>query len=230
MSIIARGGKYEGQHVPLIDILRDDGVIQHEDGTLIRASTGCEVGSDDDKAFWAFFLDEGTDGLERVREKRLLRFGTRFMLPDGQHFSMRDYLDGIGVEIIESGAYEGYARFKKTGLISVFAWTLSPRLPNPEEFVLARSQTTLEDIYRAGEWETVHPRMPAPMIMDGGLVQPMTAQESAGFAKNMPIAFQTGAHPSGLKLNRKARKAEAAKQRKIKQARSCADKGLGVLH
>ena len=219
------GGKYEGQHVPLIDILRDDGLIQNENGGLIRASTGCEVGTDNDKTFWAFLLDESADGAERVCEKKLLRFGTRFMLSNGQDFSMRDYLNGINVEIIESGPYKGCAYLKKTGIISVFAWTLSEHLPNPEDYVLARSQTTLENIYRAGEWRTVHPRMPAPMIMDGGFVQPMTAQGCIDTTKNMPVAYLDDTHSSKRNLNRQGRKAEAqaVKQRETKQA-------LGALH
>jgi hypothetical protein len=224
------GGTYEGKFVPLIDILRDDGVVQHADGSLIRASTGCEVGSEDDKPFWAFLLYEDEHGMERVREKRQLRLGTRWMMPNGKHFSMREYMEGAGIELVESGELEGYVRFKRTGLTTVFAWTLSDTLPNPEDFVLRRSQTTLEDIYRASEWESVHPQMPAPVTMDSGPVQPLSVQQFDNMPRNNPIGFQNNSPSSELKLNRKARKAEAARQRKIKKSRQKADKGMSTLH
>ena len=41
-------GRFAGRHVPLIDILRDDGAVVRHDGSLMRASTGEPVGSDDD--------------------------------------------------------------------------------------------------------------------------------------------------------------------------------------
>ena len=91
------GGSFEGRFAPLIDILRDDGVIQHQDGTLIRAATGCAVGSPDDAQFRAFLTREDPDG-DRIIDKRQLRIGTRWMLPDGRHVSMREYMAGIGVE------------------------------------------------------------------------------------------------------------------------------------
>ncbi|WP_269584586.1 hypothetical protein [Roseibium sp. Sym1] len=224
------GGTYEGKFVPLIDILRDDGVVQHADGSLIRASTGCEVGSEDDKPFWAFMLYEDKNGMERVREKRQLRLGTRWMMPNGKHFSMREYMEGCGIELVESGELEGYVRFRKTGLTTVFAWTLSDTLPNTEDFVLRRSQTTLEDIYRASEWESVHPQMPAPVTMDSGPVQPLSVQQFDDMPRNNPIGFKNNSPSSELKLNRKARKAEAARQRKIKKSRQKADKAMGTLH
>lgn len=43
-------GRFRGRHVPLIDILRDDGAVVRQDGSLMRASTGgCVVGSDGDR-------------------------------------------------------------------------------------------------------------------------------------------------------------------------------------
>lgn len=121
------GGKYEGRFAPLIDILRDDGVVQHEDGTLIRAATGFALGSDDDKEFWAFTAYEDKDGTERIRDKKKLRLGTRWMLPNGHHFTMREYMAGVGIELLD----DGYVQFKATGLKAPFIWTFSANLPNP---------------------------------------------------------------------------------------------------
>ncbi|MFN7598015.1 MAG: hypothetical protein ACK5PT_14960, partial [Cereibacter sp.] len=42
-------GRFQGRHVPLIDILRNDGAVVRQDGSLMRASTGCAVGSDADR-------------------------------------------------------------------------------------------------------------------------------------------------------------------------------------
>jgi len=39
-------GRFQGRHVLLLDILRDDGAVVRQDGSLMRASTGCAVGSD----------------------------------------------------------------------------------------------------------------------------------------------------------------------------------------
>lgn len=117
--------KFAGRHVPVIDILRSEGALMKADGTCIGASTGCEIGSTDDQQFWVFLVQEGKDGTERIADKCQLQFGTCWMLPNGNHFSMREYLDGIGVEIIREGPHRGYAGFKKTGMVTVFAWTLS---------------------------------------------------------------------------------------------------------
>ena len=55
-----------------------------------------------------------------------------------------------------------------------FHWHLGDKLPKPEDFVLECSGTTLEDIYKVAEWESQRPHMPAPMVMDGGPVQPLS--------------------------------------------------------
>ncbi|MEM0976004.1 MAG: hypothetical protein AAGJ34_00570 [Pseudomonadota bacterium] len=180
-----RANRYE----TLIDILRDDGVIELKDGRQIRATTGCKVGSPDDQEFWAFLLYEGEEGGERVRDKAKLRMGTRWMLENGQSFTMRDYLRGIGAEIIQDGPQAGYVR-QKSGMVSVFAWVLSETLPKPEDYMLARSGTTLEEIYRASEWEGQRPSLPAPLVRDGGPVRAATAQERSKMGRNVPIAMR----------------------------------------
>lgn len=206
---------------PLIDILRDDGIVQKGDGSLIRAATGCEVDSEDDREFWAFTIYEDKDGNERVRAKKKLRLGTRWMLPDGQHFSMREYMRGIGLELLPDGC----VRWKKTGLISIFVWTLSDTLPNPENFVLARSGTTLSDIYKAAEWEGVRPDMPPPMARDGGPVQPLSQAGLTLMPRNTPLAMQDEAYAANDRptLNRKQRKAEEARRRQREKGKRTND-------
>lgn len=195
------GGTFEGRFAPLIDILRDDGVIQHQDGTLIRASSGCAVGSPDDEQFWAYLTREEPDGTDRVLDRRQLRFGTRWMLPDGSHFSMREYMAGIGVQPQRDGSM----LWVREGIVAPFVWVLSDRLPNPEDFVLARSQTTLADIYRAGEWEAIQPTMPAPMVRDGGPMQPESSLRLAATPQNVPLALAGGVASSSLLPERAGR-------------------------
>ena len=217
------GGKYEGKYAPLIDILRDDGVIQHQDGTLIRASTGCEVGTPDDDEFHVFKLYKDAQGNERVRDKTKLRYGTRWMMENGQHCTMREYMEGIGVEILQDGPQRGYARWKETGMTTLFAWVLSDTLPQPEDFVLARSATSLEDIYKAGQWEFMQPTMPPPMVMDGGPVQPLSERKLEMMPRNEPMAFSSAAPSSEIlpdrnpQMNRRQRKAAEAKARRAQK-------------
>lgn len=212
------GGTFEGKFAALIDILRDDGVIQHQDGTLIRAATGCAVGSPDDETFWAFLTREDPDGTDRVTDKRQLRFGTRWMLPDGRHFTMRDYMAGIGVE----SQPDGYMRWTREGIVAPLVWVLSERLPDPEDYVLARSRTTLADIYRAGVWEGARPAMPAPMVRDGGPVQALSATRLAAMTRNRPVVMEGGAASAGLlperTKNRHQRKAEEARMRQDRKS------------
>ncbi|MCA3479647.1 MAG: hypothetical protein IOD00_03275, partial [Rhodobacter sp.] len=40
-GFLCGAGRFKGRHVPRIDILRDDGAVVRQDGSLMRASTGC---------------------------------------------------------------------------------------------------------------------------------------------------------------------------------------------
>ncbi|MEO0772938.1 MAG: hypothetical protein AAFZ04_07120 [Pseudomonadota bacterium] len=68
-----------------------------------------------------------------------------------------------------------------------FHWQFSDTLPAPEEFVLACSGTTLEDIYKAAEWESQGPRLPAPMVLDGGQMKPLSATDLSDLPRNEPL-------------------------------------------
>ena len=214
------GGKYQGRFAPLMDILRDDGVVQHEDGTLIRAATGCTVGSDDDREFWAYTVYENAQGPKPIKDGKKLRLGTRWMQPDGHHVSMREYMANAGLELLD----DRFVRSKETGQKTLFIWPFSDTLPNPEDFVLARSQTTLEDIYGADQWESMHPTMPEPLVRDGGPVAPLSEHQLNAMPRNMPMAFENESPSSALqssrpRMNRKQRLAEEAKMRSATKAR-----------
>lgn len=212
------GGKFEGGFAPLIDILRDDGVVQHEDNTLIRAATGCKVGSELDAEIWVLGIEADANGVYHEKIRKKLRLGTRFIIPDGSSISIAEDLRKIGMR----ARADGFVEHIVTGQKALYQWPVGGQMPpNPEDYVLQRSGTTLEDIYRAGEWEGQRPQMPTPMIRDGGEITPVSERTLMAMPRNVPMAMREGTPPDASpKLNRKARKAMEAKRRKAaKQTR-----------
>ena len=226
-------GPFKGQHVPILDILRTDGALMRVDGTVFRAATHCDLGSIGDRLVHATASMQKPDGSWTPKKRGQIRFGTRISTPDGkksisvmeiagrQGWSLSD--DGYMVGKIEGA--DGTVQEQKFP----FPYTYADELPKPEDYILTRSQVTLEEIYRAGEWEQIGTRMPAPAGMEGlntnhtsTLLQPSRPQP------NIPPAFanrpdaptvkkQRPAHPS---MNHKQRKAMEAKQRKAAKARN----------
>lgn len=174
---------------PLIDILREDGEIKHQDGTPIRAATGVPVGDPRDRFVWAIAGTASRDGAGIcVREKGQLRLGARFIFPDGRDFCIADLIEIAGGVVTD----EGLIRVGDSEM--PFHWSFSEQLPNPENYILQRSGTTLVEIYRAAEWEGRCPSSPAPMVMDGAPVQPFSQSELADVPRNMPLALRGGAY------------------------------------
>lgn len=150
-------GPYANRHVPVIDILRSDGAVVLADGSLIRAATGARVGTEADLMVWVVTGRSGSEGFT-VNEARQVRAGTRVLLPNGRDFALNEIIEANGGKVAGDGlvAREGTAP-------SPFVWTLSDRLPRPEDYVLARSCVTLNDIHNAAEWEEIGPQLPAPV-------------------------------------------------------------------
>lgn len=208
--------KYE----TLIDVLRDDGVIKHQDGTLIRAATNVPVDSPRDGFVQAVTHMRKADGTVVQNDAGRIRLGTRFLVGTGKErksWAVADLIEaGGGVvgddELIRVGDGEPMP----------FLWDFGETLPKPEDFVLACSDTTLEDIYKAAEWESQGPRLPAPMVLDGGPVQPLKGAALSAMPRNEPLdvvhAPTASAKPQRI-LNRKQRKAMEAKQRKVAKSR-----------
>ena len=205
------GGRFEGSHVPLMDILRSDGAIMKADGTEIRAATGCEVGSEKDRLIQVV--------VDRAHGQ--VRLGTRVRY-EGRDFSVADVLAANGVRATADGLVEPI-----DGSVAPvpFHWPFGTTLPRPEDYILARSDLTLEAIYAAGEWEQIKPRMAAPE----GVVVPATDMgrnpnpllQPARPEPNVPPAFAHMAdapRKSGRTLNRKQRKAQEARARKAAKA------------
>lgn len=208
--------KYE----TLIDLIRDDGVIKHQDGTLIRAATNVAVDSPRDGFVQAIARKRNSDGTFEQSDEGRIRLGTRFLVGTGKErksFAVADLIEhGGGVvgddELIRVDGGEPMP----------FLWDFGDTLPKPEDFVLACSGTTLEDIYKAAEWESQGPRLPAPMVLDRGPVQPLKGAALSAMPRNEPLDVvhspMASAKPQRT-LNRKQRKAMEAKQRKAGKSR-----------
>jgi len=138
-------GRFARRHVPLIDILRDDGAVVRHDGSLMRAATGCAVGSDADRLIEVV----GADGTTAR-----LRAGTRVPVETGEVT--------VGALIARAGGTicDGGVSLPGAPAPQPFAWAGS--LPAPEDYVLRQSGLTLAEIYAADEWESP-PQMAAAL-------------------------------------------------------------------
>lgn len=176
-----KSDKYE----TLIDVLREDGVIQRQDGTLIRAATNVPVGDPRDGFVRAVTGPRKADGRVEPKTTGRLRLGTRFVIGTGDQrtsYAVADLIAaGGGVvgedELIRVGDGPGLP----------FYWEFGDTLPAPEDFVLACSGTTLEDIYKAAEWESQGPRQPAPAVLDRGTVRPLKGAALSAMPRNEPL-------------------------------------------
>lgn len=208
-------GKFEGQHVPMIDILRSDSALVLEDGSMKRAATNFAVGSTEDRFVQAIVTEDvpGTDSV-RVVESGQIRLGTRFMHPTGADITVLEIIQRTGGSLTD----DGYVVLSDGITKTPFVWTFTNRLPKPEDFVLQRSQVTLADIYEADEWEAVAPQVPPPYRGEAG---PSFASINGGLKaaghednrpSNIPVSMRgTANQPT---MSRKQRRAHAAKQRK----------------
>ena len=170
-------GRHAGRHVPMIDILRTDGALVAEDGSLVRAGTGCPVGSAGDRLLEAVAGVQEPGGRVRVLERGRVRAGTRVIAEGGHDVSVLELIEAMGAEVTE----EGLVRTGE-GRVMPYFWSFTPGLPKPEDYVLARSGTSLSEIYAAGEWEAA-----APMT-------PYEGPRAAEASVNVPLALREAAH------------------------------------
>jgi len=141
-AFLCGAGRFQGRHVPLLDILRDDGAVVRQDGSLMRAATGCAVGSDGDRRIEVVAADGATGWV---------RAATR--LPGGAT---------VAEAITQAGGTIRGTRVALPGapVPQPFAWPGA--LPAPEDDILRRSGLTLAEIYAADEWESP-PQMAAAL-------------------------------------------------------------------
>ena len=201
-------GRFDGQHVPILDILRSDGALVREDGSKIRAGTGCALCTIGDRMITAIIGEQQPDGLVRIAEVGQIRAGTRFILDDGEDVSVLDMILNTGGHLTD----DGMIQTSTNGPKMPFRWTFTSSLPKPEDYVLQRSATHLQDIYQANEWESVRPSMPIPMGGEAGATLSRHPALVAAAPVNVPLALRN--RPDAPKMSRKYRRAAEAKVRK----------------
>ena len=203
----------------LIDVLRDDGIIQKQDGSHVRAATNVPVGDPLDGFVQAITGTLKADGQVYIRQRGRIRLGTRFIVHNGKERKSYSVADLIKA----GGGIVGDDELIRVGDSAPmpFHWEFGNTLPKPEDYVLACSGTSLEKIYGASEWEQQRPHLPAPMVMDGGPVQPLSATAISAMPRNEPlnVIHDPMAQPAKPQrtLNRKQRKAMEAKERKARK-------------
>jgi hypothetical protein len=140
-------GMFAGRHVPIIDILLSDGALVKADGTLIRMGSNAPVGSVADAFVQVAVARTPADMQNDILTEAEMRVGTLLFDREGTPISVLDCLTA-----------EGYAFDPETGLIAKPGEAPHPlfwfgRLPRPEDYILTRSQESLEGILTDGEWE-----------------------------------------------------------------------------
>ena len=216
-------GPFAGRHVPVIDILRSDGALVMEDGSLVRAATGCAVSSEGDRWVKAVVGERQADGMVEVIEVGRIWAGTRVITAESQDVGVLDLIRAAGATLGE----DGLVRTAEGGAGLPFRWTLTPSLPKPEDYVLARSATTLGDVYAAGEWEGVAPRMAAPVPVTSAVSEAEAPMDIQAVPVNLPLALRDGGRPGAFApaRSRKERRAAQARARK-----AGAQRGARALH
>ncbi|MEM9910688.1 MAG: hypothetical protein AAF922_07870 [Pseudomonadota bacterium] len=144
-----------------------------------------------------------------IQDQGKIRLGTRFITEDGKDFCVGDLITASGGTVTEDGLVSN------GDTAAPFYWAFGDKLPKPEDYVLQRSGTTMADIYKVSEWEERRPKMPAPLVRDGGPVQAASAIELSLMPRNAHLSETSeGYARSELPmLNRKACKAMDAKKR-----------------
>jgi len=146
-------GMFKGRHVPIIDILLSDGALVRADGTLVRMAINAPVGSVADAFVKLAVAATPEDMQSDTLSEAEMRVGTLLFDRDGTPISVLDCLTA-----------EGYAFDPETGLIAKPGEAPHPlfwfgRLPRPGDYILTRSQETLEGILVDGEWEGTRPEL-----------------------------------------------------------------------
>jgi hypothetical protein len=131
-------GVFKGRHVPIIDILLSDGALVRADGSLVRMATNAPVGSVCDRFVQVTHALTPEDAAKDSLVPAEMRVGT--LLFDR---------DGVPVSVLDCLTAADYAFDPDTGLVARPGEAPHPLdwfgpLPRPEDYVLARSQATLE--------------------------------------------------------------------------------------
>ncbi|KZK78471.1 hypothetical protein PsW64_04110 [Pseudovibrio sp. W64] len=180
-------GQFKGQHVPIIDILRSDGALMKSDGSLVRAGTGCQVGSEGDALLWAVTGDRQADGNVAIKQNAQIRAGSRFILDDGRDVCLLDLIKAANGELTEGG----YIKLDGSETPLPFHWIFSDNLPAPEDYMLQRSQVSLTEIYGAAEWESKPSALPVGDVPSERHIITRSAEDIARGKPNIPLRLRS---------------------------------------
>ncbi|GAB5469957.1 MAG: hypothetical protein Kilf2KO_29870 [Rhodospirillales bacterium] len=140
-------GTGQGKHRPVIEILVEDGALVRADGTLVRASTNCPVGSELDRKVKVLWTSAprprnatSLDPEALTWTEGYVRLGTRYLRDDGEFPTVADFLEAQGYSVTEEGLVDRHDGMAPTPLHEFGGE------PRPEAYVLARSGLTLEEI------------------------------------------------------------------------------------
>ena len=151
-------GKFAGQHVTMLDILRSDGAIMRGDGTKVRAATDCVVGSEGDQFVHVVTGRMEKNGKLEMWDQGAVRAGTRFILENGNEITLLDILKRAEATLDDKGRVVAKGATEGTPMHVHFIHTI----PKPEDYVMARSAVTVADIYKREAWDEMLPKLPAP--------------------------------------------------------------------
>ncbi|MGH0004384.1 Hint domain-containing protein [Pseudovibrio ascidiaceicola] len=179
-------GQFAGQHVPIIDILRTDGALVQADGSMIRATTGYDVGSEEDQFVWAVTGTSQLDSTIIIEDRKQIRVGSRFILDDGRDVCVLDLIKAAGGTLMENG----YIRASGSSEQLPFLWILSNELPAPEDYILQRSQVSLTEIYEAGEWDGQRSRLTERDVQSPRTIFTRSEDEIKRGKPNIPVSLQ----------------------------------------
>ena len=137
--------------MPIIDILRSDGALVTADGRLIRAATNAAVGSEADAFVQLMQARTASDVDAGIVHPAQMRVGT--LLFDR---------DEVAISLLDCIRAQGLSFDPATGLVAQNDGPPGPlpwfgQVPCPEDYVLARSGTTLAEINGAVEWDARRP-------------------------------------------------------------------------
>lgn len=180
-------GRFAGQHVPILDILRTDGALVKADGSMIRAATGRVVGSKEDALVWVVTGERHSDGSVAVKDKQQIRAGSRFILDDGRDVSVLDLIKAAGGSLCD----DGYIQVARSDQKLPFHWFFTNELPTPEDYVLQRSQVSLAEIYAADDWESMPSNLPVTKEPATRAIVTRSADEVSVGKPNIPLSLHT---------------------------------------
>jgi hypothetical protein len=140
-------GQFAGRHVPIIDILLSDGALVRENGELIRLAINKPVGSLEDQFVQVRYAASSENLHLGKFDTGRMRVGTLLFCRENKPISVLDCMKAQDLKFDP-----------ETGLVSPSEGNFEPLnwfgpLPRPEDFILRRSQETLDNIITGGEWE-----------------------------------------------------------------------------